>query len=399
MERDKIKRYYIMPEVWITVTQSQVFNWVKLVNQSGISTDCISIASNKLDSNEVKNIEKEIEGRFIQIKNYKTLIINDIYLSFHLFKYYFKNIRHYEKVIFQTRMAQIGITFALLRILPKAKLIFEARAAKNEELKEEVLGDGRTLKSIVKDFFSQTSEKLVAIKSDKIFCVSHELKNYYLKKFKIDKEKFDVFPGAADSHLFYYSKSLRNSIRKKLNIDSDEIWVVYSGRLEMKWEIPEKIFTFFEKLYLLDQRFRLMIISPDVGIANNLMVNHRFDNIVKIKSAELSEVNNYLNAADVGILLRENIPMNNVASPTKFAEYLMSGLPVIISQGVFDFAKEIDRTGYGVVVSNVEGILDMEYKNLLEALKIPRIELANWGIKNLSKESFINKYISVLQNI
>ena len=111
MEKNRIKRFYIMPEVWVTVTQSQVFNWVKLVNENGISTDCISITTKKLSKKNVENIEESIKGNFFEIKNHKRLIVNDIYLSFVLFKFYLKNINKYDKIIFQTRMATVGLTF------------------------------------------------------------------------------------------------------------------------------------------------------------------------------------------------------------------------------------------------------------------------------------------------
>ena len=399
MERDKIKRYYIMPEVWVTVTQSQVFNWVKLVNEGGISTDCISITTNKLSSKEVIRIEESIGGRFYQIRNNKRLIINDLYLSCYLLKYYLKSVRSYEKVIFQTRMAPIGLTFAFLKWLPNTKFIFEARAAKNEELKHQNDEKRSTLKNNIKNYFNELSEKLVNTKSDGIFCVSSRLKDYYLNKYALNGEKFHVFPGAADSELFYFSESLREKVRMDLNLGKDEIWIVYSGRLEMKWEIPDKLFIFFEFLFKRDTRFRLMILTPDVKIASDLITKHKFENIVYLKEVALNEVNNYLNAADAGILLREDITMNHVASPTKFAEYVMSGLPVIISKGVCDFAGDVLKSGYGSVVSGLEEMSEPEYEKFLKALKFDRKQISKWGMVNFSKESFIKKYTDILQNI
>ena len=41
------------------------------------------------------------------------------------------------------------------------------------------------------------------------------------------------------------------------------------------------------------------------------------------------EVYKYLNAADVAFLLRDDVVLNRVASPTKLAEYMFCGLPII----------------------------------------------------------------------
>ncbi len=53
-----------------------------------------------------------------------------------------------------------------------------------------------------------------------------------------------------------------------------------------------------------------------------------------IRSVEHDEVNAYLNAADAAFMLRHRNTTNCVASPTKFAEYCMAGLPVVMSDAV-----------------------------------------------------------------
>lgn len=399
MGKSNIKRFYLMPEVWVTVTQSQVFNWIKLVNENGIPTDCISVTTHKSSKETIKKIENSIQGRFIEIHNYNKLIIIDIFLIINLLKFYLGNVFMYKKIIFQTRMPSAGIAYAALSWLPKAKFIFEARAAANEEIIYTSEGEKISFKSKIKNYFSEAHEKMLITKTDNVFCVSNALKEYYLKKYNLSEEKFSVFPGAADSELFFYNESLRNNIRKELDLDSNNILIVYSGRLEMKWEIPDKIISFFKDILTKDIRFKLLLVTPDVDFANKLIKEQELDDVIFVKNVELKDVNKYLNASDLGLLLREDIPMNNVASPTKFAEYLMAGLPVIISHGIYDFANDILNTKYGAVVSSLDEISPIEYDNVLISLTINRSEIASWGLKQLSKESYIKKYVSVLKEI
>jgi len=229
MEKNRIKRLYIMPEVWVTVTQSQVFNWIKLLSDEGIETDCLSITAKKNNVAEVNKIEESISGKFIEIHNYKKLLINDLYLIFILLKYYFKNVFKYDKIIFQTRLSAIGLTFAVLKWLPNARFIFESRAATNEERIHTSEGRKRTIKMKIKSSFSELSEKLMIKRSHRVFCVSHSLKNYYLSKYGIEGNKFSVFPGAADSHLFFYdedfqmdTETLINELKQKKCIDGTQ---------------------------------------------------------------------------------------------------------------------------------------------------------------------------------
>jgi glycosyltransferase involved in cell wall biosynthesis len=60
-------------------------------------------------------------------------------------------------------------------------------------------------------------------------------------------------------------------------------------------------------------------------------------------------------AADVGLLIRGDDLVNRVAAPTKFAEYLACGLPVVVSRGVGDTESVVRTYGVGYVI---EGLSD-----------------------------------------
>ena len=62
-----------------------------------------------------------------------------------------------------------------------------------------------------------------------------------------------------------------------------------------------------------------------------------------------SRVNAVLAACDMALLLRADTVTNRVASPTKFAEYLASGLPVIISAHIGDCSEQVQRERLGIV--------------------------------------------------
>jgi hypothetical protein len=74
------------------------------------------------------------------------------------------------------------------------------------------------------------------------------------------------------------------------------------------------------------------------------------DDRVRVLRAPHSEVVGWLNASDAGILLRERHPVNAVASPTKFAEYLLTGLPVVINDGIGDYSDFVARRDVGVLI-------------------------------------------------
>ncbi|MDX9751791.1 MAG: hypothetical protein RBT71_11965, partial [Flavobacteriales bacterium] len=59
-------------------------------------------------------------------------------------------------------------------------------------------------------------------------------------------------------------------------------------------------------------------------------------------------------ACDYGIMVRERTITNRVASPTKFAEYLASGLRVITNEGLGDLSAAVEQHDLGVIVRGAE---------------------------------------------
>ena len=63
-----------------------------------------------------------------------------------------------------------------------------------------------------------------------------------------------------------------------------------------------------------------------------------------------------MNAADAAFMLRDDVDANRVASPTKFAEYCLAGLPVIMTGAVKDAYALAKRLGNYVDKDDPEAI-------------------------------------------
>ena len=91
----------------------------------------------------------------------------------------------------------------------------------------------------------------------------------------------------------------------------------------------------------------LFLSKPD---ENNAALQARFPGRVDVRWARASEVAGILADCDMGLLLREDTVTNRVASPTKFAEYLAAGLPVLISPHIGDFSQAVREHDLGSVI-------------------------------------------------
>ena len=392
-----------MSYVGRTVTDSQVFNWVEVLKQHGVNTDLISLSNKQKMQNKdaVNQIEKKTGGKFYQYKLYPP-IINDLVLFFIFLKLYLSDYSKYDRIIFQTRLEGVGIPFFIIRLLPKVKTIFESRGATIEERKYEH-GKPLSIKAVIKEHLNYFSEKLLTIKSDGIICVSNALSEYYATKFNIGKERkrnrFLVIPGAASVNLFYLNKKLRENTRRELKYGPTDLVIVYSGALIQKWEIPDDVFSFVKKLKTKQKNIVFLVITPDVELAKDYSAKYEMKEFTTILNSSFDEVNKFLNASDIAILIREDTLMNNVASPTKFAEYLMCGLPTIISKGVYDFADTIHTTNYGIVLEDYQHINDQEFNRIYNLKDLNRESIALWAKANLSKEKFVSQYTKFFDEI
>jgi hypothetical protein len=74
----------------------------------------------------------------------------------------------------------------------------------------------------------------------------------------------------------------------------------------------------------------------------------------RLLAAPHARVVEHLCAADVGLLLRERHAMNEVAAPGKFAEYVLSGLPLVITEGIGDFSAQMRGSELACVLPDLE---------------------------------------------
>jgi hypothetical protein len=74
---------------------------------------------------------------------------------------------------------------------------------------------------------------------------------------------------------------------------------------------------------------------------------------VILRSAEPSEIPRFLSTADIGISFIKPTYSKQSSSPTKIAEYLAAGLPVMTNAGVGDLDSLIQTDKVGILISSM----------------------------------------------
>ncbi len=152
-----------------------------------------------------------------------------------------------------------------------------------------------------------------------------------------------------DLERFRFDPAVRAQRRQELGL-TDKFVVCYCGSMA-HWQRPDAVAAAFAAIRGGMADAHLLVISQEAApLLEHLHRAGIGDEHITVRSAGHREVASYLMAGDVGLLLRENIRTNQVASPVKFAEYVRCGVPVILTPYIGDFGPLACRERIGETV-------------------------------------------------
>ena len=390
-----------------SVYQTQVLDWLDLYRSKGLPFELIhhfTIGRNKRSFNkQQKQVLLQVTNNKVRFGYFLSRERKWKQLNCFLFRLELMSYRKYDKIVVFSR-ADIGWEIESLRRAYGDKLIYyyDLRGAVFEEI---ALNIKATEKYSEDSYYllgqMGYSEYLRQRLANKIFVVSNALKQYFIESYHSLPEKFISYPCLSSAQKFYFSDELRQATRKELGIKDVYNVYVYSGGIVNSYHIPEAFLKIFEKICKQDDNARLLIIAKqktkemlDV-IENNDIIKSKI--IIK-EAIPNNDVVKYLNAADFGFLIRDNIIVNNVAFPSKFAEYILCGLPTIISESIYDQADYCKKHNAGYIFKNDDmQNLDSCYIKPLNKNDFDRERIAREGIAFMSKEGAIDRIVEQLK--
>lgn len=175
-----------------------------------------------------------------------------------------------------------------------------------------------------------------------------------------------VIPCCVDLSLFKFSEEDRANRRSELNL-RDKFTIVYSGSLD-GWYLTEKMADFFAVFRRTRPDAHMVWLSNgshervrELMRSRNVPADH-----FSVLSVPARAVPSYLSAADAGLSFIKSCFSKIASSPTKNAEYLACGLPLIINAGIGDSDALIDEWNAGVLL---EEFTDAEYAGIANAIE------------------------------
>ncbi len=192
-------------------------------------------------------------------------------------------------------------------------------------------------------------EKDIILGSDRVGCVSEAYKTHLIQKHHLDTTYMEVLPNGADSTIFCFDENQRNNTRERLRLQGKFVFV-YSGAM-YAWQMFPTMLHIFQTIKTFEKEAHFLILTPFKKKAMEHINEARLSKTdYTLLSADHSEVAAYLAAADMGFLIREPHLLNKVASPVKFSEYVLCGLPVMMTEGIGDYSDFMKANNFGVVI-------------------------------------------------
>jgi glycosyltransferase involved in cell wall biosynthesis len=229
--------------------------------------------------------------------------------------------------------------YSVLMAAPLARaldvpLIFDCRGDSAAELdyrSDLQHGTRRILKPLLRRVLMRRLRR-AALLCDRALFVSQPLRD--LVAAEINDKPHAVIPCCASENEFFFDADLRRNTRDRLGYGPQDVVYIYSGGLQPYQRFEDTIAAFC-RLHARGLPVHFLVATPRAEAAQKRL-NDLPPGSWQVVSAALEEVNSLLNAADAAFLLRHDDATNRVASPTKFAEYCLAGLPVVMTNAIRD---------------------------------------------------------------
>ena len=142
----------------------------------------------------------------------------------------------------------------------------------------------------------------------------------------------------------------RRQRREELGL-SDRFVIVYSGSID-GWYLTAEMADFFTEVIKHKAAAHLLWLTPSRHERIRSLMSERGlkESSYSVVAAASTEVASYLSASDAGLAFIKPCFSKLASSPTKYAEYLGCGLPLIINSGIGDSDTLITEEKVGALV-------------------------------------------------
>jgi glycosyltransferase involved in cell wall biosynthesis len=230
------------------------------------------------------------------------------------------------------------------KLLFRKKVVFDPRGLLADELSYEAK---RPILSAIVRFF----EGLFCRFADHVVVVSTPFRDYFMSRYGVSSTKITVVPTFSSIYSQEGQDGADVALRDELGWN-DAFVLVYSGSLE-QWQLVDQVIAFFRRASERINEARFLVLTTQTDRFEQMLAEKLPRGKYAVRRVASKALARYLAACDVGILFRRHHIVNRVSAPIKVKDYLIAGLPIIMSAGVGDSSQFVLDHGCGIVLSDL----------------------------------------------
>jgi glycosyltransferase involved in cell wall biosynthesis len=213
-------------------------------------------------------------------------------------------------------------------------------------------------------------EKFLIKYADKVICVSNAIANEYVRLYNIQK------PALVLNTPLYHMTMKKDFFREIFDISKEQVIFLYQGSLSSGRGIEILLKTFQQ---MNDHKSVIVFMGYGVLEQKIKKISVKYENIYFHPAVSPNYLLDYTSSADFGISLIEDSCLSyRYCLPNKMFEYLMVGLPIIVTD-LPEMSKIVKNYQVGVVTK------ELSPKGLNDAI-IKAIKLNKNSVKNNIKK-------------
>ena len=229
-------------------------------------------------------------------------------------------------------------------------------------------------------------EKIVLRKAKFIFMVSDEMLKHYIRKYKLNiGYKTYIMPCFNENKIdkLSFSNSEKYLKNRFLYAGSLQEWQCFNETIEVYKKVEEKI-----------NNAELVVFTKDKTKAKKIIDSYHIKNYL-IDYAPANKLGEKIRNAKFGFVLRKDIEVNRVATPTKISNYIAHGIIPIYSPCLCSFDnynKKNNSIALRVDLNKIdEGV--NEIVNFINEKSVSNKEMQEWAMQVFDSYYNQKKYV------
>lgn len=228
-------------------------------------------------------------------------------------------------------------------------------------------------------------EYTVLKKAKLIFMVSNEMLAHYQKKYKLSlKARTFIMPCFNETKIDEQSFNNQNKY-----VDNT---FVYLGSLS-KWQCFEETVDVYKQIEEKTKTSKLYVYTENVKLAKNILQTKHVRNY-NVDFVESTELGSKIRDYKYGFVLRENIEVNRVATPTKLSNYISHGIIPVYSTCLksFDNYNRKEKMAIDFDLNSQEKGIQEILENMKKNVSIAQVK--DWAETTFDSYYNAQRYVS-----